>query len=133
MSLTWKYHISYICSRVSRNIGIISKLRHYLSIHQLKQIYYNLIYPYLSYAVIDWGSAYKTHLQTLQSKQNTVLRLFFVTTSGPYTESALPFLNLLDILTVDNVYHLHALNFTHMWHKGLLPKVFDNLFQYYTK
>ena len=67
-SLSWKYHISYICSRVSRNIGIISKLRHYLSIHQLKQIYYNLIYPYLSYAVIAWGSAYKTHLQKLQTK-----------------------------------------------------------------
>ena len=130
-SLSWKYHISYICSRVSRNIGIISKLRHYLSIHQLKQIYYNLIYPYLSYAVIAWGSAYKTHLQKLQTKQNTVLRLmFFGTTFGPYTESALPFLNLLDILTVDNVYRLHALKFTHMWHKGFLPKVFDNLFQY---
>ena len=130
-SLSWKYHISYICSRVSRNIGIISKLRHYLSIHQLKQIYYNLIYPYLSYAVIAWGSAYKTHLQKLQTKQNTVLRLmFFATTFGPYTESALPFLNLLDILTVDNVYRLHALKFTHMWHKGFLPKVFDNLFQY---
>ena len=114
-SLSWKYHISYICSRVSRNIGIISKLRHYLSIYQLKQIYYNLIYPYLSYAVIAWGSAYKTHLQKLQSKQNTVLRLmFFATTSGPYTESALPFLNLLDILTVDNVYRPHALRFTHM-------------------
>ena len=71
--------------------------------------------------MIAWGSAYKTHLQTLQSKQNTVLRLmFFATTSGPYTESALPFLNLLDILTVDNVYHLHALKFTNMWHKGLL-------------
>ena len=62
----------------------------------------------------------------LQTKQNTVLRLmFFATTFGPYTESALPFLNLLDILTVDNV-----LKFTHMWHKGFLPKVFDNLFQY---
>ena len=76
-SLSWKYHISYICSRVSRNIGIISKLRHYLSIYQLKQIYYNLIYPYLSYAVIAWGSAYKTHLQKLQSKQNTVLKWYY--------------------------------------------------------
>lgn len=82
-SLSWKYHISYICSRVSHNICIISKLRHYLSIHQLKQIYYNLIYPYLSYAVIAWGSVYKTHLQKLQSKQNTVLRLMFFATSGP--------------------------------------------------
>ena len=73
-SLSWKYHISYICSRVSRNIGIISKLRHYLSIYQLKQIYYNLIYPYLSYPVIAWGSAYKTHLQKLQSKQGYLSR-----------------------------------------------------------
>ena len=129
--LSWKYHISYVCSRVSRNIGIISKIRHYLSIHQLKQIYYNLIYPYLSYAVTAWGSAYKTHLQKLQTKQNTVIRLmFFATTSGPHTESALPYLNLLDILTVNNVYRLQALKFTHMWHKGLLPRLFDNLFQY---
>ena len=104
---------------ISSNIGVISKLRHYLSIHQLKQLYYNLIYPCLSYAKIAWGSANKTHLKRLQSKQNTVLRLmFFATTSGPYTESALPFLNLLDVLTVNNVYRLHALKFAHLWHKG---------------
>ena len=104
---------------ISSNIGVISKLRHYLSIRQLKQLYCNLIYPYLSYAIIAWGSAYKTHLKRLQSKQNTVLRLmFFATTSGPYTESALPFLNLLDVLTVNNVYRLHALKFTHYGIKG---------------
>ena len=46
-SLTWKYHIAFICSRISRNIGIISKLRHYLSIQQLKQLYFNLFFPSL--------------------------------------------------------------------------------------
>ena len=71
------------------------------------------------------------HLKKLQSKQNTVPRLmFFATTSRPYTESALPFLNLLDILTVSNVYRLHALKFTHLWHKGHLLSLFDKLFQY---
>ena len=55
--------------------------------------------------------------------------MFFATTSGPYTESALPFLNLLDVLTVNNIYRLHALKFTYLWHKGLLPSLFDNLFQ----
>ena len=80
----------------------------------------------------------KTHLKRLQSKQSTVLRLlrvtltlmFFATTSGSYTESALPFLNLLNVLTVNNVYRLHALKFSHLWHKGHLPSLFDNLFQY---
>ena len=28
--LTWKHHIAFACSRISRNIGIMSKLRYYL-------------------------------------------------------------------------------------------------------
>ena len=36
-SLSSKYHITYICSRVLGNIGIISKLTHYL--------YNNLVGP----------------------------------------------------------------------------------------
>ena len=129
--VSWKYHVSYICSRLSRNIGIISKLRHYLSIKQLKQIYYNLIYPLISYAILAWGSTYKSHLQKVQIKQNHVARLiFFVSTYGASTESARPLLNLLDILTVHNVYCLHALKFTHLWHKGLLPNIFHDTFRY---
>ena len=50
--ISWKYHISYICTRMSRNIGIISELRHFLPVKQLKPIYYNLIYPYISYAIL---------------------------------------------------------------------------------
>ena len=39
-SLTWEYHIAFICSRISRNIGIIAKFWwFFLSIQQLKQIY----------------------------------------------------------------------------------------------
>ena len=60
-SLTWKYHIAFVCSRISRNIGIISKLRYYLSIQQLKQIYYNLIYPYIPYSILAWGSIQDTY------------------------------------------------------------------------
>ena len=33
---SWKYDISYIRSRISRNIRIISRLRHFLSVKQLK-------------------------------------------------------------------------------------------------
>ena len=49
---------------------------------------------------------------------------------GKDTESALPLLNLLDMLTVYNIYSLHVLKFAHLWHKGLLPDVFRNTFEY---
>ena len=80
-SLTWKYHIAFVCSRISRisrNIGITWKLRYYLSIQQLKQIYYNLIYPYISHSILAWGSVYKTHMKKIQVKQNHTVRLIFL-------------------------------------------------------
>ena len=46
------------------------------------------------------------------------------------TISALPLINLLELLTVNNVYRLHALRFTHLWHKNFLPNVFYNFFKY---
>ena len=29
--LSWKHHINYVALKISRNIGILSKLRHFLS------------------------------------------------------------------------------------------------------
>ena len=114
-----KYHISFICSRISRNTGIFFKLRHYLSPQQLKQIYYNLIDPYLSYSIVVWGSAYKCITKAVQVKQNHIAKIiFFSTLYGKNTESPLPLINLLNILTIDHIYVLQALKLIHNWHKN---------------
>ena len=39
--LNWKPHISSLCSKLARTNGIISKLRHYVSIKTLTNIYYS--------------------------------------------------------------------------------------------
>ena len=110
---------------------IISKLRRYLSIQQLKQIYYHLNHPYISYSILVWGSVYKTHIKKILVKQHHIVRLtFYAKTFCRETESAKPLLNLLDILTVDNIYRLEVSKFSHLWHNGLLPEVFDHIFQY---
>ena len=91
-ALKWKYHIK---SRIVRNTGIISILRHYLSMQQMKQLYYNIIYPHESHGILSWRSTYKTHLQNLQTKLNHVVRLtFFATSYGPNTVSTLPLLGI---------------------------------------
>ena len=56
--------------------------------------------------------------------------MFYSKTFGKETESAKPLLNLLDVLTVDNIYRLEILKFEHSWHNGLLPRVFDDMFKY---
>ena len=130
--LSWKHHIAYVCSRIPRNTGIFSKLRHYMSLALLKQLYYSLVYPYISYASLAWGSEFKTQIKKVQTKQNTVIRtIFFATTRGKDTESAFPLMNLLDhILSVTSIFKLQALKFAHRWHSKALPNIFDNYFQY---
>ena len=130
-SLSWKNQISYICSRISRNSGILLRLRYYLPLNQLRQIYYNLIYPYLIYAIEAWGSTYKSNIQRVQRKQNHVIRIiFFANLYGKNTDSAKPLINLFNILTVYNIYRFHVLKFFHKWHKGQLPNTFKNMSTY---
>ena len=104
-----------------------------MSLAQLKQLYYSLVNPYISYAILAWGSGYKTQIKKVQTKQNTVIRtIFFATTHGKNIESAFLFMNLLDILSVNSIFKLQALKFAHLWHSKALPNIFENYFQYAT-
>ena len=81
----------------------------------LKQLYHTLIYPYINYAIISWGSASTSNLKKIQ---NHIVRLiFFAILYGKHTESALPLLNLLDLLSVENIFAFQLLSFCHQWHK----------------
>ena len=98
--LNWKDQITHVKNKVSRDIGILYKLRHYESIHVLKQLYYALIYPYLNYAVVVWGNTYQSNLNKLCSLQNKCIRCMFFADSR---ESSQVFYKLLDILKFDNI------------------------------
>ena len=46
--LPWKHHINYVALKISRNIEILYKLRHFVPLKTLYGIYNSLIFPYLS-------------------------------------------------------------------------------------
>ena len=104
-------------NKLARNLGILSKLRYYIDLNILKQIYYALIYPYLSYGILAWGCASKTRLDCLRIKHNKCLRtIFFVHPR----ESAAPYFKLLTILKVDNIYKLKICCFIHRMRMKLI-------------
>ena len=77
-NLTWKYHIDYVASKISRTIGIIARL---IPLSTLPPVYRSLIAPYLSYGKIAWGQAAKSNLRKISLLQKRALRLmhFFLT------------------------------------------------------
>ena len=46
--LTWYNHIDYACGKISKNVNIMVKLKHYVSKASLTSLYYSRIYPYLT-------------------------------------------------------------------------------------
>jgi hypothetical protein len=73
--LSWKSHISHIASKISKSIGIIYKSSFFLSRSALRTLYYALIYPYLQYCIIIWGSTYPSCLHRIHLLQKRVIRI----------------------------------------------------------
>ena len=59
-NLSWKNQVSYIVNKIKRNIGILSKLRYYVNLDILVNLYYALVYPFLTYGLILWGNTYSS-------------------------------------------------------------------------
>ena len=99
----WDTQVAHINNTIAKNTEILFKLRHCISIHTLKQLYYTLIYPYLNYALMCWGTASKFRLDTLQVKQKKCIRsLFFVRNrKSPHV-----YYKVLEILKLKNIFNL---------------------------
>ena len=101
--LQWSPQITHVNNKLAKSIGILRKLRYYVSLNTLKNLYYTLVYPYLNYGLMSWGTASQTRLKSIRSNQNKCVRSFFFARKR---ENASPFYKLLDILKIENVFKL---------------------------
>ena len=75
-NLSWKFQINNVL-KISRSVGVVARLRHFVPRTTLLNIYQSLILPYLTYGLAAWGQAAKTHLQKILVLQKRVLRLMY--------------------------------------------------------
>ena len=68
-NLTFKFHIDELTKKISRGIGVLFKLRHFVTTKILISVYYAIIYPFLLYGITVWGSTSKTLLNPLHVLQ----------------------------------------------------------------
>ena len=54
--LKWDAQLQHINNKLTKNVGILFKLRHYMPINALKQLYYTLIFPYLNYGLMSFDA-----------------------------------------------------------------------------
>ena len=126
-TLSWGHHIAHIASKISKSIGVISRLRHFVPLSTLKHIYRSLIQPYLLYGIVAWGQAAKIYRDKILILQKRALRLMYF---GDYRSHAIPFFVSSRFLPLDMLYFKSVAILMHDITNNLSPPNISNLFTY---
>ena len=106
---------------VRRTIGTLSKLRYYLNSKTLLDLYYALVYPFLTYCTIAWGNSYQTSLQALLLLQKKAIRII---TFSSFYEHTSPLFKDLNVIKLFAEVTVHNDVFMYKFKDQLLPTKF---------
>ena len=123
--LNWKKHIHYVTIKLSKAIGILSKIRYYTPKHVLINLYYSFIQSHLNYGLLNWSSTATTNLECIRLKLRKAIRI--ITFRNKYEHSK-PLFKDLKILPLDSlIKHKQAV---FMWKRlnGFLQSPVANMF-----
>jgi hypothetical protein len=124
-NLTWKNHIDNVGKNISKGVGIINKLKHFVPEKVLYSLYCTLILPYINYGIIAWGSSCKTHLDKIYKLQKKAVRNI---SNSHYLSHSAPLFKKYNLLNVYDSYNLELCTFMYKHATNQLPDVFQNYF-----
>ena len=73
--LDWAVHAEVITSKLSRTVGMLSKIRHYVDNTVLRSIYFAIFSSVLNYGSIIWGQRSTSTIKRIESVQNKAIRI----------------------------------------------------------
>ena len=123
--LNFHFHLNVVANKLSRALGIPSKLKHVLPQNALFKLYYSLFYPHLLYGLVAWGSTFPTYLHKFASIQNKAVKLIG---GGHFLESSTHFYAKLKILKILDLYIFETSKLVHDYMNRKLPLSFSDYF-----
>ena len=125
--LTWASHVQYMKNKVAKSLGIILKCRKVFSTDTLVSLYNAIVFPYINYCILIWGSAYSVHLKSIVTLQKKIIRIISGVKPSTHT---VPLFENLKILTIEEVFYYSVSMFMYKFVKKKLPAIFDDSFRY---
>ena len=119
--LSWKLHISKISRKISKVLGVLSRLKNFLPCYVLKTIYTSLIACHLNYGILLWGG--KT--DSIFKLQKRAVRII---TKSPKLSHTDPIFIDLKLLKVHDIYRIQMYKFAFKLFNSQLPAYFLNGF-----
>ena len=126
--LSFDQHVCYLVSKISPKIGLIHRLRQFLPIKALNQVYLTTIQTLFDYGLTVFGSTSQKNLKLLQRLQNRCARA--VTGIFDYTSSVSALIKILGWMNISqrHSYFISCLVFKSL--NGNVPVSISNNFSY---
>ena len=99
--LKFNVHINEISKKISKNIGVLYKLKQYVPRNTLVSIYRSIIECHLNYSIIIFGNTSSIHLSPMVTAQKKAVRI--VASQPPLSHSD-PIFSNLKLLKVSDLY-----------------------------
>ena len=116
--LNWNSHIDKISCKISRCLGMMYKLKHFLPQPILKMLYTSLILPHFHYGILAWGM-FSTRLFKLQQKAVRMIN------NSKYNAHTDPLFKSLNLMKIDDIFKLNVFKFYFKYCHNQLPSFFQ--------
>lgn len=128
--LSWRDHINSISLSVSRSVGILCKLKHFLPKNALRCIYLSLIIPHLTYCLVVWSGTAKSNLNKLVLLQKKAIRHI---SGSKWRDHTSPLFASLKLLKLPDIVNLSIACFIFRCENSNVPRKFKNLYNHNTQ
>ena len=123
----YSYHLTSLCNKLTRALGMLKKIRHYVNTTTLRSIYFAIFSSIMTYAAIIWGQNKTLHFNRVQNLQNKALEII---NFANFRESPLISYKKSNILHISDHAKLQKFLYVHDSIYDILPRSLCNVFEF---
>ena len=116
--LLWTEQINAINLKLSKGIGLLAKIRHFVPKTVLRSLYFSFIHPHIEYNLLNWGMAAQTNLNSININMKKAIRII---SFKDREEASVPLFKEFNILPLDKCFQLKQAKFIWKLMNGYLP------------
>ena len=121
--LSWNVHINHVSLKLRKSLGIVRKASVILDTQTMTNLYYTMLFPYLSYCHLIWGNASAYLIDQVLKLQKRAIRII---SNVHWLSHTQPLFTERKIMKVNDLFTYFLSLFTFKATKNMFPLSFAN-------
>ena len=127
--LNWSFHTKSLASKLTRSIGMLAKIRHFVNQSTLRSIYFSIFSSLLTYGCQIWGQHqfFRSNIRRITKLQNKALRII---NFADFRAPSSPLYKISNVLKFTDLVSLKNFLYVFDSFSGKIPSSLRNIFSY---